>query len=96
MQFINTELTEEFGLQDITRRKDIASILDLEILLHQLWALDDTLFKHERIRIQMALLIMLVAYTTTRPGAVVESSCHRESNEALCYKVRTTKLELTL
>ncbi|KAF8249142.1 hypothetical protein K440DRAFT_223149 [Wilcoxina mikolae CBS 423.85] len=93
--FIDGELTEEFELQDMERRKDIASILDLEILLYQLWALDDTLFKYEQIRIQMALLIMLVAYTTTRPGTIVESSSHRESNEALCYKIRISKPGLT-
>jgi uncharacterized protein DUF3435 len=32
------------------------------------------------------LLMLVIAYTSTRPGALIESGCLHGSNDALCYK----------
>src|SRR6266496_815800 len=45
-------------------------------------------FIYERYRIQLALFMQIMAYTASRPGAIIESTCRRHSNEALRYQVR--------
>ena len=37
---------------------------------------------------QLATILLIIAYTSSRPGAIIESSCAgiRNSNEALPYK----------
>ncbi|KAL8641816.1 MAG: hypothetical protein Q9228_001434 [Teloschistes exilis] len=58
------------------------------------WTLDEDQFFFERDRIQLALFILLLAYTGQRPGAIVESDAkgNRNTNEALKYKDIKLKL----
>jgi Protein of unknown function (DUF3435) len=35
--------------------------------------------------VQFPLLLLMTAYTSSRPGALIKSSCVRGSNDALCY-----------
>ena len=51
-----------------------------------LWTLDAHIYPIERQRIQQSFILLLIALTTVRPGALVESNGYRESNEALLYK----------
>jgi hypothetical protein len=44
---------------------------DVYLVLHHLWVLDTSVFPDERQRLQLALLILLSAYTATRPAALV-------------------------
>jgi len=47
------------------------NIDDVFLVLHHHWALDTSTFPDERQRLQLAFLILLCAYTATRPGAPV-------------------------
>jgi len=44
---------------------------DVYLVLHHHWVLDTSVFPDERQRLQLALLILLHAYTATRPAALV-------------------------
>ncbi|KAL8903798.1 MAG: hypothetical protein Q9207_003690 [Kuettlingeria erythrocarpa] len=58
------------------------------------WISDTEKFPLERDRVQLALFILLLAYTGARPGAIVESDVAgiRQSNEALKYRDIQLKL----
>lgn len=66
------------------------TIEDVRIILQFLWCRDDRVFADERYRIQMALLILVLAYSGARPDAFVESTSQRGTNEYLLYKVGNT------
>ena len=55
-------------------------------MLHYHWALDTSTFPNERQRLQLSLLLLMLAYTGARPGALVECSLLRGSNQALRYR----------
>jgi hypothetical protein len=44
---------------------------DLFLIQHHHWVMDTSIFPDERQRLQLALLILLGAYTATRPAALV-------------------------
>ena len=44
---------------------------DVNLVLHHHWALDTSAFPDERQRLQLAFIILLCAYTASRPGALV-------------------------
>lgn len=52
---------------------------DLFLVLHHHWVLDTSVFPDERQRLQLALLLLLQAYTATRPGALVYKQTNREN-----------------
>ena len=56
--------------------------------LYYHWIFDTELFPTERDRVQLAFFILLLAYTGSRPGAIVESDIKgiRKTNEALKYR----------
>jgi hypothetical protein len=47
------------------------NIDDVYLVLHHHWVMDTSVFPDERQRLQLALLILLTAYTATRPAALV-------------------------
>jgi len=89
IQFIKTELRSK-GLATVRREKAMADALDVAWLLTYLWYYDKHEFRHPRVRTQLGFILQLIIYTGSRPGAIVESSAYRGSNEAMCYKVRQT------
>jgi len=60
-------------------------VQDLYAILHAHWV-DDTKALHGRLRAELPLLLLLSGATTTRPGALVESSSAKGSNKALSYE----------
>lgn len=62
--------------------------------LYYHWKFDTEVFDLERDRIQLAAVLLLLAYTGARPGAIVESSSKgiAGTNAALCYKDLALKL----
>lgn len=56
------------------------------------WVYDESVFSVERQRIQLALIMLFMVYTTSRPGTIIECSGYRGSNEALCYENVTLRL----
>ena len=56
--------------------------------LHYHWSYDTEHYDHERNRVQLATVLLIIAFTSTRPGAIIKSGCDgiRGTNEALPYK----------
>ena len=77
-----------YGLDSSEKEKRAMYVQDLYAVLHALWV-DDTKALHGRIRVQLSLILLLSGATSTRPGALVESSSTRGSNKALLYKYIT-------
>ena len=51
---------------------------DVYLVLHHHWVLDTSVFSDERQRLQLALAILLLAYTATRPAALVYKPIDRK------------------
>jgi hypothetical protein len=51
---------------------------DVYLVLHHHWVQDTSVFPDERQRLQLALLILLQAYTATRPAALVYKSMDKK------------------
>ncbi|KAI9855621.1 MAG: hypothetical protein M1824_005948 [Vezdaea acicularis] len=86
-KFIHNDIVERYGLSTVRQRPlDVLSSLDLFKLLHYHWCFDDNVFLHERYRIQQPLITQLLVYAVGRPGAIVESSSYRGTNEVIKYK----------
>ncbi|KAB2570183.1 hypothetical protein DBV05_g11146 [Lasiodiplodia theobromae] len=51
---------------------------DIFLILHHHWVVDSSIFPDERQRLQLAFLLLLSAYTATRPGALVYSATDRK------------------
>lgn len=55
------------------------------ILLHHLLVEDNTVFAHERYRVQLHFIMLIMAYTSSRAGALVESTAYKGTNQGLIY-----------
>ena len=86
MQFIHFKISELEDTNAGTRDKPIANHTTLKSLIHYLFVCDETQFQHERLRVQLALSMLIMAYTGSRPGAILESMYHKQSNDRLRYK----------
>lgn len=86
-QYIHTDLRRE-GAALLKRKKEMADLLDVQWLLTYLWCYDKYQFRHARQRMQLSFLMLLLVYTGSRAGSIVESSSYCGSNEALSYRVR--------
>ncbi|KAF2872039.1 hypothetical protein BDV95DRAFT_493419 [Massariosphaeria phaeospora] len=74
------------------KEKSLALSRDSEEILNFLWRYDEYTFAHPRIMIQLTFWLLISSIWGLRPGEVVESSCHRLSNEGLKYKDITFSL----
>ena len=74
--------------------KPACSSIDLHSLLMYNWYAYREGIVHERYRVQttLRLLCQIMAYTSTRPGTLIESSCYRGTNESLRWKNVNPKL----
>ena len=86
-QYIKNDLTTKFSLVLGIKDKATCSVTDLFNLLHYHWCQDADAAVHGRYRVQAALLIQLIAYTSSRPGAIIESNCYKGLSQVLKYKV---------
>ncbi|KAF2471333.1 uncharacterized protein BDR25DRAFT_223650 [Lindgomyces ingoldianus] len=69
--YIDGYLTKKYNLDTTAREKPVMNVDDVYLVLHHHWVLDDSVFPDERQRLQLALLLLLSAYTATRPAALV-------------------------
>ncbi|KAF8430243.1 hypothetical protein EV426DRAFT_708397 [Tirmania nivea] len=67
------------------KTKSVANRSDLRSILQFLWTEDPTFYTAHRYRLQLALFLLVASFTASRPGAIVEGSNHRSSNESLLY-----------
>ena len=76
------------------RQKHVIGHQGLYGALYYHWKFDTEIFPLERERVQLAAVLLFLAYTGSRPGAIVESGCAgiKNTNAALLY--RDIKLRL--
>ena len=86
-QYIKNGLTTKFSLVLGIKDKATCSVTDLFNLLHYRWCQDADTAVHGRYRVQATLLIQLIAYTSSRPGAIIEPNCYKGLSQVLKYKV---------
>ena len=73
-KFINTELKIEYDLEDTAKPKPVAGVDDLLLLLTQYWARDESVYRTEDDRHDVATIMLFQAYTGGRPAEFVHSS----------------------
>lgn len=86
----------ESDLTILKRPKYDFPIADIRMILQYLWCKDDQIYISERFRVQLAFILQILLYGAGRPGALVESGCHYNSNEVIAYKVTTTPIAYTV
>ena len=67
-----------FGLDNSKKNKSGLYVADLDLLLHHHWVLDDHVFTHERLRVQLAAALVLAGATSSRPGALIENLRYKD------------------
>ncbi len=65
--------------------KSLADASVLRDLVHFIWVCDEVEYHHERSRIQLVFCMLLMAYTGSRPGSIVEPEYRSGSNDGLLY-----------
>ena len=88
-QYIKNDLTTEFSLVLGIKDKATCLVTDLYNLLHYHWCQcqDADTTVHGRYWVQAAFLMQLIAYTSPRPGAIIESNSYKGLSQVLKYKV---------
>lgn len=72
-QFITQDLKDQFHLSLEPRApKSALFVEDLDLLLTHHWILDTEVFPHERMRLQLAMILIIAGATSTRPGALLQ------------------------
>lgn len=71
MQFIHGELAEDCDLDFDETDKPLLDAEDFGEILQCHWVTDTNTFPNERHRIHLATILLLSAYTTSRPAALL-------------------------
>ncbi|OBZ71522.1 hypothetical protein A0H81_08405 [Grifola frondosa] len=84
--YINSDAFRDLALLTTAMRtKRVADSVDVDAVICAIWH-DTTFIRTNRMRVQMAFICMLSAISAERPGAIVESGTHRNTNQALEYR----------
>ncbi|CAG7991807.1 unnamed protein product [Penicillium salamii] len=78
--YINKDLVERFNLNRSVEEKPIMNIDNLYIVLHYHWTKDTTLYPNSRQIIQLAFVLLVSAYTTSRLRALVYIEKNEQTN----------------
>jgi hypothetical protein len=70
-QYIDVDLTRSYNLDLSTKEKPVMNVDDVFLVLHHHWVMDTATFPNGRQRLQVAFLVLMIAYTASRPGALV-------------------------
>ena len=65
------DLKQQLNLSSKVRPKPMAASQELDVLLRYLWAEDQHVFKQEHFRVQLALYLLILSYTASRPRTLV-------------------------
>ncbi|KAH6719619.1 hypothetical protein BKA61DRAFT_707367 [Leptodontidium sp. MPI-SDFR-AT-0119] len=84
-EYVRTVVAEKAGLCDKHKPKKMATLKDVSILLRHMWNEKEYTFNNERYRVQLALFMKLLVYSTSRPGAIAISDGYRGTNESMTY-----------
>lgn len=71
-QFIEGQLTKEYGLDTSEREPQLLEADDFVVVIQYHWASDINVFPNERQRVQVASILLLAAFTGSRPGALLQ------------------------
>ncbi|KAI9685459.1 MAG: hypothetical protein M1822_004590 [Bathelium mastoideum] len=69
--YISGTLTNEYKLDTRISKKDVMNIDDVFLVLHHHWAWDTSNYPDPRQMLQLAFIMLICAYTASRPGALV-------------------------
>jgi len=83
VKFINTELKTKYGLVDTAKPKPVAGVDELLLLLTQHWSRDESVYRTEDDRHDVATIMLFQAYTGGRPAEFVHSSKGKASQDPL-------------
>jgi hypothetical protein len=73
------------GLSSKARPKGLADNNVTRDVLQFIWDLDEYHYDHPRVRVQIATAILILHLIGLRPGEIVESRAHKDTNEGLHY-----------
>ncbi|KAJ7176267.1 hypothetical protein C8R43DRAFT_1197899 [Mycena crocata] len=82
--FYSKEFDDTSKLSTATRVKETANLVDVELLVKGVLE-DKKYFRTNRARVDTIYSSLISALSSERPGAIVESTCYRNSNESLTY-----------
>ena len=82
IQYIKVDICLDFELSEKRSDKGVMNVDDLFFLLHHHWVVDASYYPTERQRIQLGLVLLLMAYTGVRPAGVLETYRGRTREEA--------------
>lgn len=71
MQSICGELAEDYDLDFDETDKPLLDVEDFGEILQCYWVTDTNTYPNERLRIQLATILLLSSYTTSRPWALL-------------------------
>ncbi|MCJ1249974.1 hypothetical protein MMC30_007200 [Trapelia coarctata] len=72
LHYIHGPLADEHDLDDRETEKPLLDVEDFWEILQCHWVTDTNKFPHERQRLQLATVLLIAAYTTSRPRALLE------------------------
>lgn len=78
-QFVEGPLTEEYGLDNTETEKPLLEADDFVEVIRYHWVSDINIFPNERQRVQLAAILLLAAFTGSRPHALL-SLTYRDLN----------------
>ncbi|KAF7289187.1 hypothetical protein MIND_01379800 [Mycena indigotica] len=79
------EFTSAIRLSTAARAKEHGDVIDLVIILKALFT-DTTCCRTHRFRLMMMYQLVIIALSSERPGALVESAQYRGTNQALLWR----------
>ncbi|KAJ6057049.1 hypothetical protein N7460_000323 [Penicillium canescens] len=77
---MNNDLAQRFKLDRSVGEHPVFNVDDLYIVIHHLWTKDTTPYPDGRQIIQLAFLLLVSAYTASRPGALVYVEKNERTN----------------
>ncbi|QKX63180.1 uncharacterized protein TRUGW13939_10349 [Talaromyces rugulosus] len=93
--FIQGTLTKEYNLDSSEREPQLLEAEDFVQVIQYLWASDINVFPNERQRVQVAAILLLAAFTGSRPGALLQIT-YRDLRLYVEKNRKTKKHELKL
>ncbi|KAL9065698.1 MAG: hypothetical protein Q9157_007382 [Trypethelium eluteriae] len=89
LNFIQKDLRSRHHLDTTKRPKPILNVDDLVGILLRHWKFDPSTYCDERQRVQVALLLLIAAYTGSRPSSILNTDEIQDKDgetKAVCYR----------
>ena len=87
-QWLHGEFSRRFNILKGILPKHELAIEGLFGALHYHWCYDTEHFNHKRNRVQLATVLLIITFVSTRPETIIKSGCDsiRGTNKAFLYK----------